>query len=137
MIATDPEHPAALRPSPQKPSQPLLTTVLLVASLVVSLCGCVEEPLPQRSLTSGDCLLDLKLGDLQAARKRCDKVVAAFPADPAPLNDRFLINSLLGDNAAACADIRKAAALASRVPAAKLDPLLRRDLSQRLSGCRD
>ena len=142
MIVTDPEHPAALRPAPQKPSPqrlspPLLIAVVLVAGLAASLCGCVEEPLPQRSLTAGDCLLDLKLRDLQAARKRCDKVVAAFPSDPAPLNDRFLINSLLADNAAACADIRKAVALAARVPAATLDPLLRRDLSQRLSSCRD
>ena len=137
MIATDPEHPAVHRPSPQSPPRPLLIAILLATSLAASLCGCVEEPLPQRSLSSGDCLLDLKLRDLQAARKRCDQVVAAFPADPAPLNDRFLINSLLGDNAAACADIRKAVALAGRVPAAKLDPLLRRDLSQRLSSCRD
>ncbi len=105
--------------------------------MAVALLGCVEEPLPQRRLTSGDCLLDLKLSDLRNARRRCDKVVNAFPGDPAPLNDRFLIHSLLGDNAAACADIRQAAKLASRLPTAKLDPLLRRDLSQRLSSCRD
>jgi hypothetical protein len=111
--------------------------VLLVGSLLAALLGCVEEPLPQRRLSSGDCLLDLKLSDLPNARRRCDKVVAAFPGDPAPLNDRFLIHSLLGDNAAACTDIRKAAKLASGLPAAKIDPLLRRDLNQRLSSCRD
>jgi hypothetical protein len=111
--------------------------LLLTAALTAALLGCVEEPLPQRRLSSGDCLLDLKLSDLTSARQRCNKVVAAFPSDPAPLNDRFLIHSLLGDDAAACADIRQAAKLASRLATAKLDPLLRRDLSQRLSSCRD
>jgi hypothetical protein len=111
--------------------------LLLTASLAAGLVACVEEPLPQRRLSSGDCLLDLKLSDLTSARHRCDKVVAAFPNDPAPLNDRSLIHSLLGDDSAACADIRQAAKLASRLATAKLDPLLRRDLSQRLSSCSD
>lgn len=114
-----------------------LTALLLAGSLLATLLGCVEEPLPQRQISSGDCLLDLKLSELPDARKRCDKVVASFPNDPAPLNDRFLIHSLLGDNRAACADIHKAAQLASRLPAAKIDPLLRRELSQRLSSCRN
>ena len=97
----------------------------------------MEEPLPQRRITSGDCLLDLKLSDLQKSRQRCDRVVRAFPDDPAPLNDRYLIHSLLGDNPAACADIRKAEKLASRLPTQRLDPLLRRDLAQRLATCRN
>jgi hypothetical protein len=114
-----------------------LTALVLAASLLSALAGCVEEPLPQRRVTPGDCLLELKLSDLRNARQRCDKVVQAFPTDPAPLNDRFLIHSLLGDNSAACADIRKAVKLAARLPAQRLDPLLRRDLAQRLDSCRN
>ena len=130
MIATDPEHPAG-RQSSRLP----LTALLLAVALLPTLTGCVEEPLPQRRITPGDCLLDLKLSDLPSARRRCDRVVQTFPRDPAPLNDRFLIHSLLGDDAAACADIRKAVELARRLPAQQLDPLLRRDLNQRLATC--
>ena len=110
---------------------------MLFRSLVPTLAGCVEEPLPQRRVTPGDCLLDLKLSGLASALRHCDKVVATFPKDPAPLNDRFLIHSLLGDDRAACADIRKAVDLSRQLPAGKLDPLLRRELTQRQDSCRD
>ena len=132
MIATDPEHRA-----PLKSARPLLTALLLVAGLGFVLAGCVEEPLPERRITPGDCLIDLRLSALPRSLQRCDKVVAAFPGDPTPLNDRFLIHSLLGDDAAACRDIRRAVQLAQRRPAGTLDPLLRRELNQRLASCRN
>lgn len=130
MTVTDPD-PSGGRQTSRLP----LKALILATALLPALAGCVEEPLPQRRITPGDCLLDLKLSDLPGARRRCDRVVKTFPRDPAPLNDRFLIHSLLGDDAAACADIRKAVELASRLPAEKLDPLLRRDLHQRLASC--
>ena len=133
MNVTDPENPAGLRPSRHR----RIALLLLLATLVPALISCVEEPLPQRRMTPGDCLLELKLSGLANALQRCNKVVASFPKDPAPLNDRFLIHSLLGDNQAACADIRKAIDLSRQFPSGKLDPLLRRELTQRLDSCRD
>ena len=64
-------------------------------------------------------------------------MVAAFPDNPQPLNERFLLHSLNGDEQAACRDIRQAAALAKRIPPAKLDRLLRRDLELRMASCRE
>ena len=99
--------------------------------------GCSEEPLPQAPLRSDDCLRQVNIGDLDQQLKRCDQVVAAFPKNPAPLNDRYLLRSLAGPDqeAAACADIRRATALARQVPASKLDPQLRTDLALRLALC--
>lgn len=101
------------------------------------LVGCSEEPLPQSPLRSDDCLREVNLGDLGQQLKRCNQVVAAFPKNPAPLNDRYLLRSLAGPDqeAAACADIRRAAALARQVPTGKLDPQLRTELALRLALC--
>jgi hypothetical protein len=63
-------------------------------------------------------------------------VVAAFPKDPGPLNDRFLLHSLADKDAAACQDILKAAALARALPAREMDRQLRHDLALRLADCR-
>jgi hypothetical protein len=104
--------------------------VLLTALL---LNGCAEEPLPQRPITREDCLREVTLEDLA----RCDKVVAAFPKDPGPLNERFLLHTLAGATAAACRDIAKATALAARIPRDKLDPILREDLEVRQKSCRE
>jgi hypothetical protein len=79
----------------------------------------------------------VKLEDLPGALARCDKVVAAFPKDPGPLNERFLLHTLAGDTVAACRDIAKATALAARIPRDKLDPILLQDLEIRQKSCRD
>lgn len=111
--------------------------VLLVVVLLLTLVGgCAEEPLPQRRLRSDDCLLDVRLEHLQQAIARCDRVVKSFPSDPIPLNERFLLHTLAGDDKAACRDIAKAAALAARRPASSLDPLLLEDLKLRQASCR-
>ena len=62
-------------------------------------------------------------------------MVAAFPTNPAPLNDRYLLHSLAGNEAAACADIHRAVVLASSKPPASLDPQLRTDLKLRQQLC--
>jgi hypothetical protein len=108
---------------------------VLLAALLLS--GCAEEPLPQRPISREDCLRTVKLEELPEALKRCDKVVAAFPKDPVPLNERFLLHTLAGDTDAACRDIAKAAALAARIPKDKLDPVLRQDLEVRQKSCRE
>ena len=73
---------------------------------------------------------------IEEALRRCDRVVAAFPRDPQPLNERFLLHSLRGDVDKACRDIATATRLAARLPADRLDPLLRSDLRLRAASCR-
>jgi hypothetical protein len=97
--------------------------------------ACAEEPLPQRNLSADDCLTNVQLDALDQAITRCDKVVATFPGQPQPLNERFLLHWLKGDEEAACRDIRQADALVRRLPAARLDRLQRRDLDLRLASC--
>ncbi len=74
---------------------------------------------------------------LDEALRRCDRVVAAFPREPQPLNERFLIHTLRGDTDKACRDIAAAVKLAAAVPAGRLDPLLSNDLRLRSASCRD
>ncbi len=107
----------------------------LLALLV--LAGCAEEPLPERRLSRDDCLKEVSMDSLDEALRRCDQVVAAFPQDPQPLNERFLIHSLRGDTDKACSDIAAAVKLAAPLPAERLDPLLRNDLRLRSASCRD
>jgi hypothetical protein len=73
--------------------------------------------------------------DLKGAIARCDAVVAAFPKDPYPLNERFLLHTLNQDSRAACRDIIRANALAEAPKAPASDALLRQDLKLRLAGC--
>jgi hypothetical protein len=109
----------------------------VILGLALLVCACAEEPLPERKLTRDDCLRNVNLDRLGEAIQRCNTVVAAFPDDPQPLNERFLLHSLAGDNAAACRDIAKAAALAKKLPEDRIDPLLRKDLELRLQSCRN
>ena len=64
-------------------------------------------------------------------------MVEAFPDDPQPLNERFLLHSLAGDNTAACRDIARAASLTKKLPADRIDPILRKDLELRQRSCRN
>ncbi len=107
----------------------------VLLALLVGLAGCSEEPLPERSIRSDDCLRDVQIKQLKAALRRCDAVVKAFPSDPAPLNDRFLLHTLNGDGPAACRDIRRAVTLAAGQPPTRLDPLLKEDLRLRSASC--
>lgn len=99
------------------------------------LAGCAEEPLPDRGLRRDDCLRELRLANLKERLTQCNAVVAAFPRDPAPLNDRYLLHSLAGNDSAACADLRRAVQLARALPASELDAQLRSDLAVRQQLC--
>ena len=127
------EHPAAGYPSPGR-RRWRGGLALVVAAL---LTGCAEEPLPQRQISHDDCLSEVRMDQLKEAIGRCDKVVAAFPRDPLPLNERFLLHTLAEDDRAACRDILQAAKLAKAMPAARLDAVLRRELELRQADCRD
>ena len=105
--------------------------------LIVLLGGCAEEPLPQRPITREDCLRTVKLEDLPGALRQCDRVVAAFPKDPLPLNERFLLHTLAENDRAACNDIQRAAELARQAPPGRLDAVLRRELTLRQADCRE
>lgn len=132
MIAT------ATEPCPPTPAgRPRGPALSLACAALLLLAACAEEPLPQRRLSADDCLTNVQLDRLPQALKRCNRVVAAFPRDPQPLNERFLLHSLNGDEVSACRDIQRAAQLARRIPPARLDRLLRRDLDLRQASCRD
>ena len=106
-------------------------------ALLILASGCSEEPLPKRQISRQDCLREIKLNKLEDSIKRCDAVVATFPSDPIPLNERFLLHSLAGNNEAACRDIAKAKVLANKLPVDQVDALLRNNLKVRSESCQD
>jgi hypothetical protein len=99
------------------------------------LVGCAEEPLPRAKANREDCLRGLEMKKLKAAIALCDEVVAAFPQDPFPLNERFLLHTLNQDSPAACKDIVRAQALAQKAKPGTVDELLKQDLKLRLASC--
>ncbi|MCH9714277.1 MAG: hypothetical protein K0U63_06985 [Cyanobacteria bacterium] len=109
---------------------------LLALALALVAGGCAEEPLPEQGIRRGDCLRDLSLVNLEERLQECHGVVKAFPTDPAPLNDRYLLHSLLGNDQAACGDLRQAVELARAIPASQLDEQLRTDLQVREQLCK-
>jgi hypothetical protein len=101
----------------------------------VLLQSCSEADLPQRSVQPDDCLRDMQLDQLQQALKRCDQVVARYPQDPAPRNERALLLSLNGQDQAACREIEAAHALARQARPGSVDPLLASELKMRRQSC--
>ncbi len=77
----------------------------------------------------------MQLDQLPEQIRRCDQVVARFPRNPAPLNERYLLLSLAGRNQEACADIRRATALARDAKPGSLDEQLKLDLKLRGELC--
>jgi len=101
----------------------------------VLLQACSEADLPQRSLQPDDCLRDVQLDQLQQALERCERVVARYPHDPAPRNERALLLSLNGQDEAACREIEVAHALARQAKPGSVDPLLASELNMRRQSC--
>lgn len=108
---------------------------LLLCGLPLLLAACGEAPLPERELRSDDCLRDVQLDQLAEQIRRCDQVVARFPGNPAPLNERYLLLSLAGRDKDACADIRKATELARHAKPGSVDQQLKLDLKLRGELC--
>lgn len=113
------------------------TTLKLLSLAAVLLSGCSEAELPQRSLQPDDCLREVQLDQLQQAIARCDRVVAQFPQDPGPRNERSLLLALAGNDQAACREIEAAHRLAQQARPNSLDPLLVSELAMRRRSCRD
>jgi hypothetical protein len=121
---------------PGKQGRTLALSLLLAGLLPGLLTACAEEPLPQRQISPADCLSDVRMDRLKESLERCDKVVATYPMDPLPLNERYLLHTLADDEKAACRDMARAVELARRIPPQRLDPLLRQDLQLRQADCR-
>jgi hypothetical protein len=112
----------------------LRATAVLACALV--LLGCREQPLPEQGgVRRYDCLREVTLDRLQQQIARCDEVVAAYPDDPGPRNERYLLHSLAGNDAAACEDLLEALRLAEQLPEEELDAQLRSDLEVRRELC--
>mgnify|MGYP001824229488 CR=1 FL=1 len=112
----------------------LRATALLACALV--LLGCREQPLPEQGgVRRDDCLREVTLDRLEQQIGRCDEVVAAYPDDPAPRNERYLLHSLAGNDTAACKDLLEALRLAEQLPEDQLDAQLRSDLEVRRELC--
>lgn len=108
-------------------------TALLAAG---SLLGCQEQPLPQQGgVRRDDCLREVTLERLEEQIGLCDEVVAAYPDDPGPRNERYLLHSLAGNDEQACEDLREALRLAELLPDDELDAQLRSDLEVRRELC--
>ena len=110
-------------------------SLALALAVTGLLTACAEEPLPQPRISADDCLNEVRMERLKEALERCDKVVAAHPNDPLPLNERYVLHTLAEDDKAACRDLAQALALAGRIPAGRLDPILRHDLQIRRTDC--
>ena len=99
--------------------------------------GCISAPPEpgQRIAAPGDCLRKVEIAQLDAALQRCNAVVAALPNEPQPRNDRALLHSLAGNNAAACRDSFAAAALLKRQGSKRPDAVLVEEIQLRQRSC--
>ncbi len=95
--------------------------------------GCISAPPEpgQRIAAPGDCLRKVEIAQLDAALQRCNAVVAALPNEPQPRNDRALLHSLAGNNAAACRDSFAAAELLKRQGSKRPDAVLVEEIQLR------
>ena len=122
-------------------SRPIATrtsTGSLALLTALLLGGCVGAPVdPTKTpLGVGDCLKQVQMKRLRRSLERCDAVVAAYPQHPQPRNERALLQTLKGDNQAACKDSLTAARLLERFPKQPaLDPLLVEEIGIRKASC--
>jgi hypothetical protein len=100
-----------------------------VLGLIVLTGACRRQP-----PAADSCLATAQASALPQALEHCNAVVRAHPRDPRPLNDRFLLQTLLQNTPAACADIRRAAALLKEQPGPVQDDL-RDEVQVRLESC--
>lgn len=107
------------------------TAAITTALAVLMLAGCSSTTPDVES-----CLADVEASALGRALSHCNRVVAAHPQDPRPLNDRFLLHTLLQNKAAACRDIRQAERLLQQNTRGSGDSELSDEIQVRLDSCR-
>lgn len=113
---------------------------MLLTALVLTAVGCRSHSAPTRTtpqanLTPEACLEDLNLSNLNQALKHCNQVVDAHRSDPAPLTDRSLIHTLMGQLDQACSDVNRALSLVNRQGKAA-DPMISHELTVRQASCK-
>ena len=117
------------------PQSALLIGVLLLA---IQACKKAENPQaasPNPQVTTSSCLENLNLERLDKALEQCNAVVASHPDNPVPLTDRSLIQTLMGRDDEACADVSQAISLLNSRNKSK-DPLLKHELEVRQQSCK-
>ncbi|MFM8545530.1 MAG: hypothetical protein ACKOCA_02475 [Vulcanococcus sp.] len=99
--------------------------------------GCISAPPEpgQRAASPGDCLRKVQIDQLEGALQRCNAVVTALPLEAQPRNDRALLYSLAGNNAAACRDSLAAAELLKRQGKTRPDQVLMEEINLRRRSC--
>ncbi len=90
---------------------------------------------PDPQLKASSCLEDLNLQRVDQALERCNAVVVSHPGDPVPLTDRSLIQTLMGRDDEACADVSQAISLLKDQNKSR-DPLLEHELDVRQQSCK-
>jgi len=113
---------------------------MLLASLLLTAVGCRSHSaptttIPDAELTPQACLEELDLNNLDQALKRCNQIVAAHESNPAPLTDRSLLHTLMGQLERACLDVDKALILVKR-QGKTADPMVSHELSVRQTSCK-
>ncbi len=111
----------------QKPGAGALALGAGLGLLMLGGCG---QPRP----AVNSCLAGVEANALPQALDRCNAVVAAYPRDPRPLNDRFLLHTLLQHKTAACTDIQRAAEL-SQGQGKTVPQDLQDEIQVRLDSC--
>lgn len=113
------------------------TRCSLALGLALLLGGCISAPPEpgQRAAGPGDCLRKVQIDQLEEALQRCNAVVTALPQEAQARNDRALLHSLAGNNAAACRDSFAAAELMKRQRTSRPDPVLVEEIKLRQRSC--
>ena len=117
------------------PQSALLIGVLL---LTIQACKKAESPQaasPSPQVTTSSCLENLNLERLDKALQQCNAVVASHPDNPLPLTDRSLIQTLMGRDDEACADVSQAISMLNKRNQSR-DPLLKHELEVRQQSCK-
>ena len=117
------------------PQSALLIGVLL---LTIQACKKAESPQaasPSPQVTTSSCLENLNLERLDKALEQCNAVVASHPDNPVPLTDRSLIQTLMGRDDEACADVSQAISMLNKRNQSR-DPLLKHELEVRQQSCK-
>ena len=86
-------------------------------------------------MKASSCLENINLERLDKALEHCNAVVVSHPANPVPLTDRSLIQTLMGRDDEACADVSQAISLLNSRNKSK-DPLLKHELEVRQQSCK-
>ena len=105
---------------------------------MIQACKNAESPQaasPDPQVKASSCLENINLERLDQALEHYNAVVASHPDNPVPLTDRSLIQTLMGRDDEACADVSQAISLINNRNKSR-DPLLKHELEVRQQSCK-